>query len=215
MQSISCRLRITGLLIPSILLGLIVLFPYSAESQVLLNDSFDDFFLSNWRVVDEGTLRAPSEWQSLSGELRQNSQIFSDPSGSGTSPMELQKLGTYIWAEAGLAWRIIDAGDVNGDGRDDLVWRNRSTGATAVWLMNASGTRQEITFPGRAELDWAIQGVADINGDNHADVVWRQQSTGFTAVWLMNGDGFRQESTIPGGADSEWVIPGVGRYQWG
>ena len=33
-------------------------------------------------------------------------------------------------------WVIAGVGDVNGDGTDDIVWRNRRTGDVAVWLGN-------------------------------------------------------------------------------
>ncbi len=32
-------------------------------------------------------------------------------------------------------WLVTNVGDFNGDGKADLVWRNASTGQTAIWLM--------------------------------------------------------------------------------
>lgn len=34
------------------------------------------------------------------------------------------------------SWSVIGLVDVNGDGRDDLIWRNSTTGQTAAWLMH-------------------------------------------------------------------------------
>ena len=79
----------------------------------------------------------------------------------------------------------------NGDGRTDLVWRNSSTGQTAVWLMNGTaGHRAASVFTNAA---WAVTHVGDFNGDGKTDLVWRNASTGQTAVWLMNGTAVSQQ----------------------
>ncbi|MGZ8833689.1 MAG: FG-GAP repeat domain-containing protein, partial [Thermoanaerobaculia bacterium] len=33
-------------------------------------------------------------------------------------------------------WKIVGLGDLQGDGKDDIVWRNSSSGDNAVWFMN-------------------------------------------------------------------------------
>jgi hypothetical protein len=33
----------------------------------------------------------------------------------------------------GNTWRVVAVGDYDGDHRDDIFWRNFSTGANAVW----------------------------------------------------------------------------------
>ena len=100
--------------------------------------------------------------------------------------------------------------DVNADAITDLVWRNTSSGATALWLMNSDGLREEATFPGGAGLEWAIRGVGDANGNGLSDLVWRNMSSGATAIWLMNTSGTRDSATFPGGASLDWAIQDVG-----
>ena len=34
------------------------------------------------------------------------------------------------------AYAIVGTGDFNGDGKPDILWRNTTTGANAVWYMN-------------------------------------------------------------------------------
>jgi len=34
-------------------------------------------------------------------------------------------------------WQVVGGADFNSDGKSDLVWMNRVTGAVYVWLMNA------------------------------------------------------------------------------
>ncbi|MDH3503410.1 MAG: FG-GAP-like repeat-containing protein [Nitrospirota bacterium] len=98
--------------------------------------------------------------------------------------------------------------DVNADGKADIIWRNTSSGASAVWLMNGVNIAST-GFPGGASLAWQIAGVGDLNGDGKADLVWRNASSGAVAVWLMNGATITSTG-FPGGAPLAWQITGVG-----
>jgi hypothetical protein len=44
--------------------------------------------------------------------------------------------GAGVQAVADANWKLAATGDINGDGKADLVWRNKSTGANYVWFMN-------------------------------------------------------------------------------
>ncbi len=57
---------------------------------------------------------------------------------------------------APTAWDIQAVGDLNGDGKSDVIWRNNSNRAVAVWLMNGA-TITFTTFPGAPSTDWKIQ----------------------------------------------------------
>jgi len=111
-----------------------------------------------------------------------------------------------------LEWRVAGVGDLNGDGTDDLVWRNTATGDVAVWLgngVNAPTTTGVIA--GGVPLEWVIAGVGDLNGDGKDDLVWRNTATGDVAVWLGNGvNPPTTTGVIVGALPAEWIIVGVG-----
>ena len=75
-------------------------------------------------------------------------------------------------------WRVDAVGDLDGDGKGDLVWR--FTGATAniddsgvsyIWFTNGSGVTQ-VRKRGGAPLSWTLLGARDLNGDGAADMVY-------------------------------------------
>ena len=55
------------------------------------------------------------------------------------------------------AWSIAGTGDFNGNGKDDILWRN-SNGDTLIWFMNA-GTITTSSDLGVVATSWSIAGV--------------------------------------------------------
>lgn len=92
-------------------------------------------------------------------------------------------------------------GDVNGDGREDLIWNRVTDGThnyTFVGLAGADGAFVQgplNDFPG----DWRVYRIytGDFDGDGLTDLLWNSKcqdfncnsSANYTAVGLSNGDG--------------------------
>jgi hypothetical protein len=87
-----------------------------------------------------------------------------------------------------LEWQIVGAGDLDGDGHVDLLWRHTVTGALSAWLMNGARqiSGQLLTPASVPDTQWAVVAVADVNSDDRADIIW-QHADGRLAVWVMNG----------------------------
>jgi hypothetical protein len=112
-------------------------------------------------------------------------------------------------------WKLCLAGargntaDFNDDGKSDLVWRNASTGQTAIWLMNGLVATSSVVTP--SDPAWNVTQVGDFNGDGSSDIVWRNTTTGATAVWLMNGG-----TLLPGSGGvmpyAEWMVTHVADF---
>jgi hypothetical protein len=78
-------------------------------------------------------------------------------------------------------------GDFDGDGKSDVILRNKSTGQNVGWLMNGLTVVISAFLPTIADTNWEMVGVGDFNGDSKTDVILRNKSTGQNIGWLMNG----------------------------
>ncbi|WP_447962855.1 FG-GAP-like repeat-containing protein [Nitrospira sp. Ecomares 2.1] len=116
----------------------------------------------------------------------------------------LQDLGWVFEADVSFPIR----NDVNGDEKADLVWRNTSTWAVAIWLMNGPTIASSGSL-GVVSSKWQVAGIGDVNEDGKADVIWRHSDTGTVAVWLMNGLTVMSVG-FPGSVSLDWQIASVG-----
>ncbi|MCV6638502.1 FG-GAP-like repeat-containing protein [Candidatus Albibeggiatoa sp. nov. NOAA] len=80
--------------------------------------------------------------------------------------------------QARLGRSISSAGDVNGDGYNDLIvgaYFYDSTGAAFVYHGSASGVANSydtiLQVAGSARFGWSVAGVGDVNGDGYSDVM--------------------------------------------
>ena len=104
-------------------------------------------------------------------------------------------------------WKIEQVGDMNGDGKMDVLWRSTS-GMVAVWLMNEA-TIITSGFLGGVPAEWVIKAIGDVNGDGRADVVWRNSNSGMVAIWFLNGQTITSVGYL-GITPKSWDIEKVG-----
>jgi hypothetical protein len=87
-------------------------------------------------------------------------------------------------------WMPMAAGDFNGDGKPDLVWRHLTAGRVIVWYMDGitrTGTAVIWAATNPGDANWVPLVAGDFNGDNKPDLLWRHQATGRVIVWYLDG----------------------------
>lgn len=100
--------------------------------------------------------------------------------------------------------------DFNGDGKQDLVFRNTSTGEIVFWLMNGTSKVSEVTVLGET-LDWKLSATGDFDHNAKPDIVWHNNITQKIRIWTMNGTVHTGDITpIPDQAlAANWTIVGA------
>jgi hypothetical protein len=88
--------------------------------------------------------------------------------------------------ETNLEWAISGTGDFNGNGTQDLVWRNFETGSNGLWLMNGVERRAIRQLDSETNTNWYIGGVGYANDDTVPDLYWRNETTGNNGIWYLN-----------------------------
>ena len=126
---------------------------------------------SNWTILGDAT--GGILWRDTAGDIAlwgvQNGQVTSSNGlGTVTSNFVLQ-----------------GAGDFNGDGAIDLLWRDTNTGTLSIWFTNGVSVTSAASV-GILPSNWNVVQVGDYNGDARSDILLLD-SVGDVAVWLMNG----------------------------
>ena len=105
------------------------------------------------------------------------------------------------------------SGDFNGDGQQDILWRNINSGSVWIWLMN--GTAIEAASPvANVPLSWKIVGIGNFDGNGNRDIVWYNASIGQIAIWTMNAftETGSHQFQAPAGGPGEWEVVGIADF---
>jgi hypothetical protein len=102
--------------------------------------------------------------------------------------------------------RALVPNDFNGDGKQDLIWRNSLTGLATVWYMNGPTMAGWGYLATIEDPNWQMAAVADLNGDTKPDLVWRNKVTGDATVWFMDGATMTDWTYLDRVSDPNWEI---------
>jgi hypothetical protein len=140
-----------------------------------------------------------------------NRLLLSATQGAITNPNTTVFPNGLAGAQNALLFAEPAKGDFDGDLRPEIVWRNSSTGANALWMMKDTTYTSTANLPGLAG-NFAIQGTADFNGDGKQDILWRNFTTGANALWLMNDTSFSGIINLPPIPDTLYYVGGIADF---
>jgi hypothetical protein len=169
---------------------------------------YDAHLVIDYQDVDpvfDMVWRNPSTGQSEAWFIEDGEQV-------GSAPITLSL--------ADPSWKIRGIGDFDEDGeRDDLFWRNTSSGQNSIWFTEL--TEAGVTPVGGGfmmslpAMNWEVGGIGDFDGDGFQDdPIWFDKTSNAVSVWFLeNGQAESSEFinfTSPIG--SGWQIVGVGSF---
>ncbi|MBL9149662.1 MAG: VCBS repeat-containing protein [Phycisphaerae bacterium] len=134
------------------------------------NGDFRDDLL--WRTssgVVKGWLLTSDDSAPFGGAI-----VWDDKVISGASPIS-------------SAWTVHAIGDLDGDGCDDLIWRNSSNGNVNVWRLVGLAKAAGGAIAQNVSPQWKIEGLVDLNGDGSDDILWHHSSNHQINGWCMDG----------------------------
>jgi hypothetical protein len=102
-------------------------------------------------------------------------------------------------------WAIVGAGDFDGDGHGDLLWKN-TNGAVTIWFLTNGAVTSTAPVATVADPAWSINLTGDFDGDGKSDIVWTH-SSGPRVLWRMNGATVLQSLNIAN-------VPTTWEIQW-
>jgi hypothetical protein len=171
-------------------------------------------FMKNWLAPTPTTpVSAARTGIDIDGDGR-NEIVLRSASGSMNIGRFANNTLTFTTnGDPGPSFRLVGAGDFDGNGRSDLAFQNMTQGEfgdVRYWPNFASAGE---VFWRQVKQVWNVQAVADMDGDGVADLVWRyvvseSPDTGVSYIWFTNQGGVPTVRKR-GGAPLTWQLLGA------
>src|SRR6266480_2584257 len=156
-------------------------------------------------------MAAAPVWSDFDGDAR--SDIFWRNASTGeyyVYPMDgttIKPTEGYVRTGADPSWQVAGIGDFDGDGKDDILWRNSATGENYIYFMNGTTVRAEGFVRQVADPNWKIAAVGDYDGDGKSDLLWRNSATGENYLYPMDGTTVKPtEGFLRTVSDQHWQV---------
>src|SRR5688572_12309258 len=106
-------------------------------------------------------------------------------------------------------WSIAAVADFDGDGKDDIFWRNYASFENYLWTMDGVQVTAGEGYVRTVAPHWDVAGAGDFDGDGKADLFWRNWQSGENYIYFMDGKAIKPtEGYTRTVADGNWRMTG-------
>ncbi len=123
--------------------------------------------------------------------------------GTSTDPVRMGGIGRLD-----PIWNLVDVGDLDGDGKTDVLWNNTLSGLLYAWLMEDLTVLNMLGLGTEPNIAWEAVALGDMNGNGSLDVIWENSVNGSLFVWFFDGTNFTGFGSLPG-LDPGWTLVGA------
>ena len=178
-----------------------------ASDRVLHHGDTDGWLFADGSTGPNGPrVIPPSQFppMDLNGDGRSDSIVRNAVTGdvefrlTGETPHSQTVSYRSNWGAADSSrYDLLGSGDLNGDGRSDLILRYNPGGTIYICLMNETGSSWRVSYYSRGWCDdYSLLGVGDLNGDGRDDLILRYEKTKTVYFCLMNDEGDEKPWTV-------------------
>jgi hypothetical protein len=99
-----------------------------------------------------------------------------------------------------------------GDGKVNLLWHKKSTGAIKIIPINSMLPKDSISVATSSNTNLLPKGIGDFTGDGKPDILFHNQNSGNLRIWEMNGTTKVNNIQVLGSSNTNLKIAGVGDF---
>lgn len=104
------------------------------------------------------------------------------------------------------------AGDFDGNGIADLLWRDAASNSLSIWLLDANNNSVQQANLGDVFPQVQVVAVADFNNDKKSDILLRDTHNGTLYLWTMNGVTTTTSTVLSSSLNKSIVVKAVGDF---
>ena len=120
-----------------------------------------------------------------------------DETGFGNATFITDSNGQNMIESPLSSWKLVAAGDMDGDGNADAIWENMTTKQFAYWKLDGTVYQEAVLIDARpADGPWEFRGAYDANKDGIDDFFFRN-SQGQNGLWIIENNSVSEENILP------------------
>ena len=87
-------------------------------------------------------------------------------------------------------------GDLNGDGKAEILWQHPEGGRVYVWYMDGARFVRDQQIRDVEDLDWKVIGIGKFSEAEEANLLWQHQVSGEIYIWFLDGERYLGDARV-------------------